>query len=91
MTLLPSDSNFWPAVGAAVVDEHRAQWTPTTDESGYLEPNHYQFTREHVQILHGCGCTRQQVLDYAAQLYTPTQVAKFATDLDSYGIWPDGD
>lgn len=90
MPLSPSDPNFWPAVAAAIVDDQRASWNPGVDENGFPEPNHYQFTRAHVQILHECGCTREQVLDYARTVLAPTQIQKFSTDLDSYGEWPDG-
>lgn len=83
---LTSDPLYWPSVAAAVIDEQRAAWTPNVAEYG-LEPNHYQFTRAHVQILHDCGCTKQQALDYAEQFLSPPLVAKLATDLDSYGEW----
>lgn len=72
----------WPAVGAAVVDEERAAWMPADRDSR----SHEAFTRAHVELLRDCGCDREQVLDYARQFLNPAQLAKFASDLGSYGL-----
>lgn len=78
---------YYVAVAAAMVDEVRAGMAPGIGENGRPELGHTTFTREHVQLLHDSGATRDEALAYAATVMNPVQVQKFASDLDSYGKW----
>lgn len=79
----PDHPRYWKAVGAAVVDEERAAWTPHQDEKGRWSRPHESFTRAHVQFLRECGADDTDILDYAAQFLAPMQVAKLAGALGS--------
>ena len=82
----PEDPEFWVAVGAAIVDEEVAAWTPVRDPAGHLSRGHEAFTRAHVELLRDCGATRQDVLAYAAQFFNKAQLHKLEADLGSYGL-----
>lgn len=76
----------WVAVGAAIVDEEKAAWSPPRDEKGHPARPWEWFTRAHIELLRDCGATRADVLDYAGQYFSPRLVAKLASDLGSYGL-----
>lgn len=82
----PDAPEFWKAVGAAVADQAKAQFVPVADDQGHPPRPHEWFTRAHVAMLRDLGCTRADILDYAASKFNPVQVAKLAADLPSYGI-----
>lgn len=87
VTLAKTDPKFYVAVAAAMIDQARDGATPGVGENGRPEAGHTTFTREHLQLLHDSGATRADALAYAATVLNPPQVAKLATDLDSYGSW----
>ena len=81
-----SDPRFFKAVGVAVVEEHRAAWTPGLNERGMPEPDHAAFTRAHVEMLRDCGCDRDDVIAYACEFLNPLQVQRLIGVLFEFGI-----